>query len=71
MNEYGFASRLEEKSTAEIKVIRNTNQLGLVRRTLVLLHVSGAAIAVVVPASVARAADQHWRRREFGQQPVV
>ncbi len=37
-------------------MIRNTNQSGLVRRTLVLLLVSGAIAAV--PASVARAADQ-------------
>jgi hypothetical protein len=38
-------------------MIRSTNQSGLVRRTLVLLLVSGA-VAVAVPASVARAADQ-------------
>ncbi len=38
-------------------MIRNTNQSGLVRRTLVLLLVSGA-VAVAVPASIARAADQ-------------
>jgi hypothetical protein len=38
-------------------MIRNTNQLGLVHRTLVLLLVGGS-VAFAVPASVARAADQ-------------
>jgi hypothetical protein len=38
-------------------MIRNTNQSGIVGRTLLLLLVSGA-IAVVVPKSIARAADQ-------------
>ena len=38
-------------------MIRITKQSGLVRRMLVLLLVSGA-LAVVVPVSIARAADQ-------------
>lgn len=38
-------------------MIRNTNQSGLLRRTLVLLLLSGA-VAAAVPAAVARAADQ-------------
>lgn len=40
-----------------MKIIRNMNQSGLVRRTLALLLVGGA-IAVVAPVSTARAADQ-------------
>jgi len=49
-------------------MIRSTNQSGLVRRTLVLLLVSGA-VAVAIPASIARATDQSGATESSANNP--
>jgi TolA-binding protein len=51
-----------------MKMIRSTNQSGLVRLTLILLLVSGT-VAVAVPGSIARAADQSGAAESSANNP--
>lgn len=50
-------------------MIQNANQSGLFRRTLVLLLMSGA-VAVAVPASVVKAADQSGAPESSANNPA-